>query len=457
MSGLRILVLAPECNPEGLTNPSIGYHQAQALAHMHKVTLVLYASNEEAVRRAGGSFHTIEPIRVPWLDPLYEWAVRRIFKYDYGRQSLTAASYPRHIFFELQAWRQLRNRILSGDFDVVLRILPFNRVFPSPFAWLLRNGPIPFVIGPVLGGLPWATGFPQLDKQRREPGYWVWNLRAVSRFVPFARSTYAKAAAIIAGSSHTYEDLAKYRERLFFMPTEIGVNPSLFEGLSGSRPPSGGKLELIFVGRLIPLKGCDIALRGAAQLLRSGTAHFTVVGDGPQRESLQQLTKSLDIEGAVSFAGWLPHRETLKTLQSADVLVFPSLREIGGGVVFEALTLGAVPVVADFGGPGDVVKPDVGYTIPMVNEEEMVLKLRSVLKELAEDPTHLENLRQQGMAYARAALTYDARARTMTDILLWAMGRGLKPTLEPPSKASAGASQTMVASETLDRPVAVRR
>ena len=65
MSRLRMLVLAPECNPEGLTNPSIGYYQAQALARMHTVTLVLYASNEEAVRRAGGSFHAIEPIRVP--------------------------------------------------------------------------------------------------------------------------------------------------------------------------------------------------------------------------------------------------------------------------------------------------------------------------------------------------------------------------------------------------------
>src|SRR5262245_18911706 len=142
MSGLRVLVLAPECNPEGLTNPSIGYYEGQALARIHEVTLVLHAENEHAVRRAGASFHAIVPIRVPLLDALYHWMLRRIFKYDYGRQSLTAASYPRHIFFELLAWRQLRSRIHSGDFDVVLRILPFNRVFPSPFAWLLRKGPI---------------------------------------------------------------------------------------------------------------------------------------------------------------------------------------------------------------------------------------------------------------------------------------------------------------------------
>jgi glycosyltransferase involved in cell wall biosynthesis len=433
MSRLRILLLAPECNPEGLTNPSIGYYQAQALARIHEVTLVIQASNEQSVRRAGGAFHAIEPIRVFFFDALYEWAVGRIFNYDYGRQSLTAFSYPRHILFEFHAWWRLRNRILSGDFDVVLRVLPFNRVFPSPFASFLRNGPIPFVIGPILGGLPWTKGFRQLDEQRREPGYWVWSLRSAARFVPFARSTYENASAIIAGSSHTYAELANYREKLFFMPTEIGVNPSLFEGLGARRPPCK-TLELVFVGRLIPLKGCDIALRGAAELLRSGVARFTVVGDGPQRESLQQLVRTLGIESAVSFVGWLPHRETLEALHSADVMVFPSLREIGGGVVFEALAVGAVPVVAAFGGPGDVVKSDVGYAIPMVNEAQMVSDLQSVLKELSEDPGHLENLRQKGMAYVREVLTYDARARVLTDISLWAMGRRSKPCLEPPER-----------------------
>jgi len=190
----------------------------------------------------------------------------------------------------------------------------------------------------------------------------------------------------------------------------------------------------MFVGRLIALKACDLALRGAAQVLRAGLAHFTVVGDGPQRESLENLTKSLGIEGAVSFAGWLPHKETLRALQNADVLVFPSLREIGGGVVFEALSLGAVPVVADFGGPGDVVNPDVGYKIPMFNQDDMVLRLESVLKRLAEDRNHLENLRERGMAYAREHLTYDARARVLTDVLLWATGRGPKPELPPPRR-----------------------
>ena len=103
-------------------------------------------------------------------------------------------------------------------------------------------------------------------------------------------------------------------------------------------------------------------------------------------------------------------------------------------MVFEALSLGAVPVVADFGGPGDVVTPDIGYKIPMFNADDMILKLDAVLKRLAADRNHLENLRERGMTYARENLTYDAKARALTGVLLWAIRRGPKPELLPPTR-----------------------
>ena len=137
-------------------------------------------------------------------------------------------------------------------------------------------------------------------------------------------------------------------------------------------PEPGAKLELIFVGGLVPRKACDLALRAAAPLLRNDLARFTVVGDGPERNRLEQLARSLGIEKAVSFCGWLSHAEVLSRLRSADVLVFPSVRDNGAGVVFEALAAGAVPVVVDFGGPGDIVHPEVGYKVPLTNESDMV-------------------------------------------------------------------------------------
>jgi glycosyltransferase involved in cell wall biosynthesis len=433
MKRLRILLLAPDCNPESVTTPQIAYAHAAALANLHDVTLVVREANLEACRRGGAGFRSIVPVRLPGLDELYRWAIRRVFKYDYGRQSLTAATYPLQVAFEWRAWRLLKPRIHSGEFDVVLRILPIVAVLPSPFAFLLRKGPIPFVLGPLNGGLPWPTGFPQLDMQRREAGYWVAHLRNLYRRLPFASSTYSDAAAIIAGSSHTYAEFARFRDKLFFVTGENGVDPTRFAGLARQPASTASILRLIFVGRLIPLKACDLALRASADLLRTGRAQFTIVGDGPERARLENLARELGVDHAVTFTGWVTPDAALARFASADVLVFPSLREFGGAVIFEALGMGAVPVVADFGGPGDIVVDEVGYRIALTNEEQFLRGLTEVLSRLASDPQHLEALRRKGMDYARNQLTWEGKARSVSQVLEWVVGSGPKPVLLPPA------------------------
>jgi glycosyltransferase involved in cell wall biosynthesis len=411
--------------------PFVTFSHAAALAQLHDVTMAVRSPSEDPVRRAKAPFRSVEVIRMPWLDRIYAWSLRRIFKYNFNNQALTASLYPLYLAFEWRAWRQLRHRVFAGDFDVALRIYPMNVVFPSPFAILLRTGPIPFVLGPLNGGLPYVQGFSQADKQKQ----WISGLRNLYRFMPFARATYRNAAAIIAASSQTCAEFDAYRDKLFFVP-ENGLGASLCFGDTRSRQPDA-KLELIFVGGLIPCKACDLGLRAAASLLRNDLARFTVVGDGPERGSLEQLAKSLGIEKAVSFSGWVSHEEVLRRLRSADVMVFPSVRDFGAGVVFEALATGAVPVVADFGGPGDIVHPAVGFKVPLTNESDFVAQMENILTELAHDRDRLERLRQQGMAYARECLTWDAKAQATTRVLRWVVQQGPKPDLPPPKALAA--------------------
>jgi glycosyltransferase involved in cell wall biosynthesis len=426
MSRLRVLILGPDCNPENTSVPFVAYSQAAALAQIHDVTLVARSPVEDALRRAKAPFRTIEVVRMPLLERIHAWGFRYIFKSNFASQALTAFGYPFHLAFELRAWRQLRRRIFEGEFDVVLRIVPITAVLPSPFAFFLRKGPIPFVIGPINGGLPWALGFSQADNQKE----WVSRLRNMYRFMPFARSTYRHSAAIIAASSQTYAEFAIYRDKLFFVP-ENGVSSSICSYDRAGQEP-GAKLELIFVGALIPCKACDLALRAAAPVLRDDLARFSILGDGTERPRLERLARSLGIEKTVSFCGWVSHAEVLRRLRSADVMVFPSVRDFGGGVVFEALANGAVPVVADFGGPGDIVHPEVGYKVPLTSESDVVSEIEKILVDLAGDRDLLNRLRQQGLSYARERLTWDAKAQIVTRILTWTLRRGLKPDLPPP-------------------------
>ena len=426
MNRLRILVFAPGANPESVCGALIGYSQAQALARLHDVTLVICSSCEDAVQRRQGAIHSVEVIRLAWLEHIYAWIIHWVFRDNYYNQVLQAFLFPLYVVYEWQAWRQTRARIRAGDFDIVLRLLPVSTISPSPFAFFLRNGPVPFVIGPVNGGLPWPQGF----RHAKPKSGWICGLRRLYPFLPFARSTYRRAGAIIAGSSHTLSELAVHSEKLFFLP-ENGIDGSLCSCTLRSREP-GARLELIFVGGLIPLKACDLALRGATPLLREGLARFTVVGDGVERNRLEQLTRSLGIDKAVSFCGFLKHDEVMHRLRSADILVFPSVRDFGGGVVFEALSLGVVPVVSDFGGPGDIVHPGVGCKVSLTNEDDVVSQIEEVLRGLAQDRDRLDQLQQQAVSYAREYLSWDAKAQTLTSILRWVLGQGPKPDLPSP-------------------------
>lgn len=423
MSRLRILLLAPECSPEQVSIPFVAYCHAAALAQLNDVTLVARSTVAESLRRANAPFRSIEVVRTPLLDRIFDWGFRILFRGNYDSQILTGFRYPFSVAFEWRAWRQLRRRISSGEFDVVLRLLPMAPTLPSPFAFFLRKGPIPIALGPLNGGLRSAPGFSQPDMQK---GF-AFGVRKLYRFVPFARSTYRHATAIIAASSHMRAEFAAYRDKLFFVP-ENGIARSLCATKSRRSEP-GAKLELIFVGGLVRRKACYIGIRAAAPILRSDLAHFTIIGDGPERNNLEELVRSLGIEKNVSFRGWLSHGEVLKQLQSSDVVVLPAIREGGGGVVFEALANGAVPVILDWGGPGDIVHPEVGYKVPPSNEDDVVSQMGKILSDLAGDRELLEKLRKQGMIYARECLTWEAKAQSTTQVLNWAVQRGPKPNL----------------------------
>lgn len=385
MDRLRILLIARDANPDSISLDLEGYSHGHALAQLHDVTLVAHAGNEQAIRRKQTSFHSVVGIRMPWLDPIWAWSLKRVFRYNFHNRAMTPFGLPFSIAFEWHVWRRFRKQLLTGEFDVVFRVLPANPVVPSPFPFFLRDCSVPFVMGPINGGLPWPQGFRQADRQRS----WIDRLRNLYRFMPFSKSTYQGAAAIIAGSSQTYAEFSVYRDKLFFVP-ENGVDRTLCSE-NPRRVEPGAKLQLIFLGALVPYKACDLALRSAASLLRGGVAHFSVVGDGPERDRLQKLAGSLGIEQSVSFCGMLTHAEAMKLLRSADVMVYPSVREFGGAVVVEALAAGAVPCVADFGGPGDTVRADVGFKVPLTNENEVVARLEKILTELAQNPGRLSS------------------------------------------------------------------
>jgi glycosyltransferase involved in cell wall biosynthesis len=344
-----------------------------------------------------------------------------------------AAAYPGAIAFDREVYKHFKTRIEAGGFDVVHRLTPMSPALPSPMAtW----SPVPFVLGPLNGGLEWPPEFRAELVRERET---LRKLRNLYKYLPYHSSTYRDSAAILASFAHTLADLPEdARERAIDFP-EVGVAPELFQN-PGERPDKP-QLTFINVGRFVPLKLLDVAVRVFAASPKLQRHKLVLVGDGMERAALEQQVKELGLQHVVEFAGWMNQAAVAARLRDADVFFFPSIRELGGGVVVEAMGCGCVPVVVNYGGPGGLVAGhDCGEAVSLGTKDELVPRFVEVLERYVDDREL--RLRHSRAAYQRAIqhFTWDAKAQKVLEVYEWVTGqRSFKPVFgeaAPPASAS---------------------
>jgi glycosyltransferase involved in cell wall biosynthesis len=229
----------------------------------------------------------------------------------------------------------------------------------------------------------------------------------------------------VVGSRAAWDEVpARHRARTVLVP-ENAVDPARLPRADARS--AAGPLRVVFVGRLVPYKGPDMLLEALVPLLRSGAATLELVGDGPLRGALEQRAAEAGVQRAVELAGWLAHERALERLAAAHVLGFPSIREFGGGVVLEAMALGAVPVVVGYGGPGELVGESTGFRVPLGSRGEIVAGFRHRLEALAADRSPLAALAEAGRRRVRSHFTWEAKARQMLEVYRFALGRRERP------------------------------
>jgi glycosyltransferase involved in cell wall biosynthesis len=120
---------------------------------------------------------------------------------------------------------------------------------------------------------------------------------------------------------------------------------------------------IIFIGRLTELKGTKYLLEAVRILKNQGiTFKCKIIGDGPERKNLENLTEQLNIANQVNFVGFVPHKDIPKYLNDAGVFVGPSITiedgyKEGFGLVFVEAMAAGLPVIASrSGGITDIVK-----------------------------------------------------------------------------------------------------
>jgi glycosyltransferase involved in cell wall biosynthesis len=156
--------------------------------------------------------------------------------------------------------------------------------------------------------------------------------------------------------------------------------------------------SLVYVGRIKRYKAVDHAIRALAIVRRAHPdVTLTIVGDGDGLDALKKLTAELGLAAAVRFAGFLPHAEKVRLLQSAHLVVNPSVKEGWGLTNVAANACGTVCVAADSPGLRDSVKDGVtGLLYPWGD----VTALADRVGRLLADPALRRRMEVDALAWA---------------------------------------------------------
>jgi len=432
----RVLVIAEAANPEWVSVPLIGWSLAMALREVADVHLVTQVRNRDAILRAGlvegRDFTAIDSEAV--ARPL--WAVAKWLRMGEGKgwtavQAINAISYP---WFERLVWRQFSAAIKAGRYDIVHRVTPLSPTISSALAGKCARAGVPFVMGPLNGGVPWPAEFASARRQERE---WLSYIRAAYKWLPGRGRTLRDAAAILVGSRQTLSEMPdKYRAKCIYLP-ENAVDPVRFTRIAA---PTPGPLRACFIGRMVPYKGPDMLLEAAAPLLREGRLLIDMIGDGPMMAALRAQVARDGTGGAVRFHGWMAHEAVQDVAAGCAVLAFPSIREFGGGVVLEAMALGLVPLIVDYAGPAELVTPQTAVTVPLGDRAAIVAGFRAALERLAADPDAVQAMGTRARARVQAEFTWVAKAAQVAQVYDWV----LRPQAKPPSLTDLPATQEVL-------------
>ena len=415
----RVLLIAEAANPEWVSVPLVGWSLANALRAVADVHIVTQIRNKAALERAG----LIEGLDFTAIDneavmrPL--WKVATAVRGGQGKGWTTVSAiqslfYP---LFEREIWHHFGSKIKAHGFDVVHRITPLTPTSPSPLARRCVRAGVPFVIGPINGGVPWPKEY---RRERHKEKEWLSYVRGVYKLRWSIQQTWRKSSAIIAGSRHTASEIpAHSKDKVIYIP-ENAIDLNIFD--SSINEERYNRLNLCFIGRLVPYKGPDIAIEAARDLLAIGAADLTIIGDGPMAADLRSLAERLGVASAITFTGWVEHARVAELAREKSVFLFPSVREFGGGAVIEAMALGLIPIVADYGGPGEIVTDATGFKLGVGSRGQLIENIRNVLSQMADGKFDLLDMAQRSKERVTSLYTWDSKAQQVLEVYEWAVG-----------------------------------
>lgn len=189
-----------------------------------------------------------------------------------------------------------------------------------------------------------------------------------------------------AAKSYLIDALKVKPDRIFTQPYLV---PDLQALEQQTEHINIAKLQLqhpvfLYVGMLIQRKGVQQLLEACRLLKQKHSMPFTllIVGDGEQKPALEQFVQERDLSNEIKFVGYIEYAKLGAYFRHTDVFVFPTLEDIWGMVVLEAMAFGKPILCSKWAASSEmIIDGENGFIFDPYWEESLSARMLQFLKQ----------------------------------------------------------------------------
>lgn len=408
---MKILIVAQNASSRfgGEAFLPLKYFQLLKKRREHEVRLIVHSRNRKDLTalfpNESDSIHYIEDSALH----RFIWRIGNWFPKTIGE---SVFGFMLNFTDEWFQRRLIKRMLKEGGADVIHQPIPVSPKAPSS----IFGFGVPVIIGPMNGGMTFPDGYEDYESKRTR--YFVFIARRLAVALNWLIPGKRLAAVLLVANSRTRHALPQRHHPCVIEVVENAVDRSVWraEPQAVSRPPNRA-FHLAFVGRFVRWKAINITLDAIRLAREDGhEVHFSLIGDGEEKEALVRHAERLNLSAIVNFKGFMPQAACAEELKAADALILNSIYECGGAVVLEGMSLGLPIIAADWGGPADYVDNTCGILVSPIPRATYTRRLADAIGSLAANPALRAELGTAGLVRVQNEFDWEKKIDRILEI-----------------------------------------
>jgi glycosyltransferase involved in cell wall biosynthesis len=383
----KILLSAYSCEPNRGSESEVGWNWAIHLADMGNEIFVITRLNQKKNIDYYLSQNLTTNINFIYYD-LPNWLIK-ILK---GKSN--SFTYLYFYLWQIGIYFKALKITKKIDFDFIHHVTLVSYRFPS----LLCLLNIPFIYGPISGGEEIPC---ELKKNFNLRSKFLEFIRELNnkliKYSPLVNLTFKKSLKIIVTSEATKNKIPKKYHHKVLVELAISLDKKKLSKINEIASLDNKHFLFCYAGVLEHRKGINILLKIINKLKQNNYNFiFSFFGDGILRLYIKKYILDNNLSNSVKLFGNLNQLKLHEEMGKNQLLLFPSLRDSGGLILLEAMSIGLPSAILNLAGPSEIITNDCGIVIDVLNknEDEIVDEFYIEIEKLIIDKKRLTKMSQ---------------------------------------------------------------